>query len=52
MSKPPKACRRLVERYPQLGQAWETIGEAGKEGAARRTHLPLGQVGAGHRCLA
>ncbi len=32
MSKPPKAYRRFVERYPQLGQAWETIGEAGKEG--------------------
>ena len=28
-SKPPKTYRSFVERYPELGQAWELVRRAG-----------------------
>lgn len=31
-SKPPRMYREFVARYPKLGEAWECIAEAGKEG--------------------
>ena len=31
-SKPPKTYQRFIERYPELGQAWDLIGEAGQQG--------------------
>ena len=31
-SQPPKTYRAFVGRYPKLGEAWERIGQAGKEG--------------------
>lgn len=34
--KPPETYEAFVKRYPQIGQAWESIAEAGKEG-------PLGE---------
>jgi alkylhydroperoxidase/carboxymuconolactone decarboxylase family protein YurZ len=30
--KPPKAYETFVKRYPKIGQAWECIAKAGKEG--------------------
>jgi 4-carboxymuconolactone decarboxylase len=30
--KPPEAYEAFVKRYPQIGQAWECIAEAGREG--------------------
>jgi alkylhydroperoxidase/carboxymuconolactone decarboxylase family protein YurZ len=30
--KPPQAYETFVKRYPKIGQAWECIAEAGKEG--------------------
>jgi 4-carboxymuconolactone decarboxylase len=30
--KPPKTYEAFIERYPKLGQAWELIGAAGKDG--------------------
>jgi alkylhydroperoxidase/carboxymuconolactone decarboxylase family protein YurZ len=30
--KPPKAYEDFVQKYPKLGQAWDLIGEAGKDG--------------------
>jgi alkylhydroperoxidase/carboxymuconolactone decarboxylase family protein YurZ len=30
--EPPAAFTGFVERYPELRQAWETIGKAGKKG--------------------
>lgn len=30
--KPPKTYEVFVRRYPKLAEAWEKIGEAGKEG--------------------
>jgi alkylhydroperoxidase/carboxymuconolactone decarboxylase family protein YurZ len=30
--KPPETYEAFVKRYPQIGQAWESIAEAGKEG--------------------
>lgn len=30
--RPPKTYQEFVKRYPKLGQAWECIAEAGKEG--------------------
>ncbi|MCA9321481.1 MAG: carboxymuconolactone decarboxylase family protein [Planctomycetes bacterium] len=40
-SQPPKAYRRFVERFPQLGQAWDLIREEGRDGPldARTIHL-------------
>lgn len=32
LSSPPAAYQTFVKRYPQLGKAWELIGQAGKEG--------------------
>lgn len=29
---PPKAYRQFIERYPQLGQAWDLVTEAGDGG--------------------
>lgn len=31
-SSPPTTYQSFIERYPQLGKAWEMIAEAGKEG--------------------
>ena len=30
--KPPKAYETFVKRYPKLGEAWEKISEAGRDG--------------------
>jgi alkylhydroperoxidase/carboxymuconolactone decarboxylase family protein YurZ len=30
--KPPETYEAFVKRYPKIGQAWECIAEAGKEG--------------------
>jgi alkylhydroperoxidase/carboxymuconolactone decarboxylase family protein YurZ len=30
--KPPRAYEAFVERYPKLGQAWEAVHEAGRDG--------------------
>lgn len=30
--KPPKTYQTFVRRYPKLGEAWEKIAEAGREG--------------------
>ena len=30
--KPPKAYEEFVGRYPKLGEAWEKLSEAGREG--------------------
>jgi alkylhydroperoxidase/carboxymuconolactone decarboxylase family protein YurZ len=30
--QPPKTFEAFVKRYPKIGQAWEAIGEAGREG--------------------
>ena len=31
-SNPPKIYQKFITRYPQLGEAWECIAKAGKEG--------------------
>src|SRR5262249_56011730 len=30
--RPPKAFEAFVQRYPEIGAAWDRIGEAGKKG--------------------
>jgi 4-carboxymuconolactone decarboxylase len=30
--QPPNTYQAFVQRYPKLGQAWETLAEAGREG--------------------
>jgi alkylhydroperoxidase/carboxymuconolactone decarboxylase family protein YurZ len=30
--KPPKTYREFIRRFPKLGEAWEKIAEAGREG--------------------
>lgn len=32
MSKGPKAYTDFIKRFPELGKAWDQIGEAGKKG--------------------
>jgi len=32
MPKPPRAYQEFIKKYPQLGQAWELIGQAGRQG--------------------
>lgn len=32
LPEPPKTFKSFVTRYPELGQAWELIAEAGKQG--------------------
>ncbi len=32
LSNPPKAYSDFVARFPKLGQAWDLLAEAGKEG--------------------
>jgi alkylhydroperoxidase/carboxymuconolactone decarboxylase family protein YurZ len=38
---PPKTYQEFVQRYPQIGQAWEAIAEAGQKGPldAKTTRL-------------
>lgn len=31
-SEPPKTYREFIQRYPKLGEAWERIAGAGREG--------------------
>src|ERR1051326_1080524 len=39
--KPPKTYEKFIRRYPKLGQAWNTISEAGRDGPldAKTTQL-------------
>jgi alkylhydroperoxidase/carboxymuconolactone decarboxylase family protein YurZ len=39
--KPPETFQAFIKRFPKLGQAWETLSEAGQEGPldARTTRL-------------
>ncbi len=30
--RPPKAYEAFLKRYPEIGEAWDRIGEAGKKG--------------------
>lgn len=30
--KPPETYSRFIETFPELGEAWETIGQAGRKG--------------------
>ena len=30
--KPPKAYQEFIKKFPELGQAWELIGQAGRKG--------------------
>ena len=32
MSRPPKAYKRFIERFAQLGEAWDLIAAEGEEG--------------------
>ena len=32
LPKPPKRYRQFIERYPNLGRAWESVNEAGAAG--------------------
>jgi 4-carboxymuconolactone decarboxylase len=32
LPKPPETYQAFVKRYPKIGQAWEAINEAGKDG--------------------
>ena len=32
LPKPPKTYSRFIQRFPQIGQAWESLGEAGRTG--------------------
>lgn len=53
MPEPPKKHTRFVKRYPKLGEAWDLIGAAGREGplderAARLVKLGVA-IGAQHQ---
>ncbi len=39
--KPPDTFQAFVKRYPKIGQAWEGIAEAGKEGPLDKKTLRL-----------
>lgn len=43
--KPPPAYEAFVERYPKLGQAWENIHEAGKNGPLSEKTARLVKLG-------
>lgn len=32
LDKPPKAYAAFIKRFPRLGEAWQLVGAAGKEG--------------------
>lgn len=44
-SEPPKTFRSFIERFPQIGVAWEQLGAAGGAGAAGPQGAEAGQVG-------
>jgi alkylhydroperoxidase/carboxymuconolactone decarboxylase family protein YurZ len=43
--KPPKAYEDFVRRHPKIGQAWEAIGEAGREGPLDEKTVRLVKLG-------
>jgi alkylhydroperoxidase/carboxymuconolactone decarboxylase family protein YurZ len=45
LPKPPKAYESFVNRYPKLGQAWESIHKAGDEGPIDETTARLLRLG-------
>ena len=58
--RPPEAYTAFVERFPKLGQAWDLVGEAGKNGpldakSARLIKLGIAmgalRQGAVHSCV-
>jgi alkylhydroperoxidase/carboxymuconolactone decarboxylase family protein YurZ len=43
--KPPATYQEFVDRYPKLGQAWEIIAQAGKEGPLDQKAIRLIKLG-------
>ncbi len=43
--KPPAAYEEFVQRHPKIGQAWEAIGLAGREGPLDETTVRLVKLG-------
>jgi alkylhydroperoxidase/carboxymuconolactone decarboxylase family protein YurZ len=43
--KPPAAYEEFVKRHPKIGQAWEAIGQAGREGPLDETTVRLVKLG-------
>jgi alkylhydroperoxidase/carboxymuconolactone decarboxylase family protein YurZ len=43
--KPPETYQAFVKRYPKIGQAWESIAQAGKEGPLDEKTLRLIKLG-------
>lgn len=43
--KPPKTYKKFVKRYPKLDQAWDLIGEAGREGPLDEKTVRLVKLG-------
>lgn len=44
-SEPPKAYRRFIERHPDLGQAWDSIAQAGAQGPLTEREQRLVKLG-------
>ena len=45
LPKPPKKYRDFIERFPELGQAWERIHEAGRTGPLDERTIRLIKLG-------
>ena len=45
LPKPPKRYEEFIDRYPNLGQAWEAIGKAGGEGPLDKRTARLVKLG-------
>lgn len=43
--RPPKTYHEFVKRYPKLGQAWESMAEAGQEGPLNEKTARLLKLG-------
>ncbi len=53
LPKPPAAYSDFIERYPELGNAWELIGQAGGDGPpgerpSSRSTAPVGGLRCAH----
>ena len=45
LPKPPKKYSEFIERYPELGQAWERIYDAGRAGSLDERTIRLIKLG-------
>lgn len=51
LPKPPEAFTEFTQRFPKIGKAWETLGDAAREGPLDAKTIRLVKLGIAFGCM-